>query len=76
MTESYQLGSKIRCAGRELCPVIRVCEFVHESGGWISADPVAILIEENGELFFAGLEEGVTEEILHLIPAIKGSSTN
>lgn len=71
MSESYQLGSRITCAGRNLYPVIRVCELVHWSGGWMSAAPVAVLIEENGEWFFAGLEEGVSEEIIRLIPALK-----
>lgn len=60
MPDRITLGVRpVRCGSRTIYPLIRISEHTGQYGGYISAMPVALIIEEAGEWFFTILgEEG------------------
>lgn len=58
------LSPPVSAAGRNFYPLVRVSHLSHPSGGWLSAEPVALIIEEGGVWSFASLEDGIGEEAL------------
>lgn len=49
---------------RRFFPIVRLSSLTRNESGWFSSEPVAMLIEENGEWYFSALEEGLSEDIL------------
>ena len=49
---------------RRIYPVVRLSGLTIQDSRWFSSEPVALLIEENGEWYFSALVEGFSEEIL------------
>ena len=49
---------------RRIYPVVRLSGLTVQESGWFSSEPVALIIEENGEWYFSALEEGFSEDFL------------
>ncbi|HWQ66960.1 MAG TPA: hypothetical protein VN372_08830 [Methanospirillum sp.] len=64
MTELILVSPPVISEGRSFYPLIRVSYMSYPSGGWISATPLAIIIEEERRWSFVALEPGIDETIL------------
>jgi hypothetical protein len=58
------LSPPVRISGRDIYPLVRISHQIHASGGWISTEPVALIIDEEGVWSFVSLEEGISEEVI------------
>lgn len=55
-------GTPVVVGSRTIIPVVQFSAFISERGCFGFVNPLAILVEENGSLFFAPVQEGVTWE--------------
>lgn len=68
MPETIDLMSPPVCTyERTIYPLVRILAYSWASGEFISAEPIALLIEEGERWFFVALEDGVTEDCISRI---------
>jgi hypothetical protein len=61
---SLMLSTPVASGGRLLVPVVRRLTVIHETGGYGSCTPVALLVGEGDAWTFVPLEEGIGQEVL------------
>ncbi|HWQ64539.1 MAG TPA: hypothetical protein VN429_08995 [Methanospirillum sp.] len=49
---------------RKIYSLVRVSAHLFMESWWISSEPVALIIEENGVWHFSPLEDGISDDIL------------
>ena len=55
-------GTPVTVGPRTIIPVVRFSALISERSCFGFVNPLALLIEENGSVFFASVQEGITWE--------------
>lgn len=68
MQSGIGLGVPLEYGGRTLVPVVTRVQSTHQNGGVVSRIPIALLILEYDQVWFAPLQEGISvQDILRIL---------
>jgi hypothetical protein len=73
MAEEIIPGTPVRCGERTIYPLIRISDWSAGFGGYISAEPAALLIEERGVWYYVLLEGESEKEFRRLLDEMAGT---